>query len=238
MEPPPERLAPDLTGAIVQALCPAAHERAQHHRGVLIQGRAEHRGSRQDDGPRDHPLVEDLTHLAHPVVDVDFGAPQAPGRLTAQRHQGFALATGHAAVCDIASLFWIATRQHLGYPALVIRWLVTRMGMLQRPPVIGNDRFEDPPVPGGLWRHRVAPSRGDDMFAVQRCYHASSVSSIPHELVPWQPSPVSSSLSYGDCCNRETAFSYTMNKHQRSTELNPVYYSRAVSRSSVNLRCR
>src|SRR6266536_823262 len=65
-----ERLAPHLTVEIVQALCPAAHERAQHNRRVLIKGRAEHRGYRQDDVPIDHPLVEDLTHLAHPVVGV------------------------------------------------------------------------------------------------------------------------------------------------------------------------
>ena len=57
---PPERLAPDRAIEIIQALRPAAHERAQHDRRVLVEGRAEHRRDRQDDVPIDHPLVEDL----------------------------------------------------------------------------------------------------------------------------------------------------------------------------------
>ena len=74
---PPQRLAPDRAIEIIQALPPTAHERAQYDRRVLVEGYAEHRGHRQDDVPIDHPLVEDLAHLADPVVDVDFGAPQA-----------------------------------------------------------------------------------------------------------------------------------------------------------------
>ena len=70
-----ERLAPDLTIEIIQALHPAAHQRAQHDRGVLVEGRAEHRRDRQDDVPVDHALMEDLAHLADPVIDVDFGTP-------------------------------------------------------------------------------------------------------------------------------------------------------------------
>ena len=67
---PLERLAPDGAIEIVQALRPAAHERTQHDRGVLVEGRAEHRWHRQDDMPIDDPFVEDLAHLADPVVDV------------------------------------------------------------------------------------------------------------------------------------------------------------------------
>src|SRR2546422_7848251 len=37
----PDRLAPHLTVEIIQALCPAAHERTQHHRRVLVEGGAE-----------------------------------------------------------------------------------------------------------------------------------------------------------------------------------------------------
>ena len=79
---PSERLAPDGAIEIIQALRPAAHERAQYDRRVLVEGRTEHRRHRQDDVAIDHPRVEHSTHLAHPVVHVDFGAPQAQGRFT------------------------------------------------------------------------------------------------------------------------------------------------------------
>jgi len=60
----PERLAPDVTLEIIQALPPTAHECAQHDRHVLVESRAEHRRDRQDDMPIDHPFVEDLADLA------------------------------------------------------------------------------------------------------------------------------------------------------------------------------
>ena len=72
--PPPECLAPDFTIVIIEALRPAAHERAQHDRRVLVKGRAKHRRDRQDDMPIDDPRVEDPAHLTHPVVDMDFSA--------------------------------------------------------------------------------------------------------------------------------------------------------------------
>jgi hypothetical protein len=71
----PKRLAPDVTLEIIQALRPTAHERAQHDRRVLVQGRAAHRRDRQDDVSRDDALMQSLPHLTHPVVDGDFGAP-------------------------------------------------------------------------------------------------------------------------------------------------------------------
>src|SRR5215475_13726220 len=74
---PLERLAPDVAIEIIQTLPPAAHERAQQHRRVLVKGGAEHRRDREDDVPIDHALMEDLADLADPVVDVDFRAPQA-----------------------------------------------------------------------------------------------------------------------------------------------------------------
>src|SRR5262247_1649122 len=69
-----ERLAPDRAIEIIQALRPAAHESAQYDRRVLVESRTEHRRDRQDDMPIDDPRVEDLTHLADPVVDMDFSA--------------------------------------------------------------------------------------------------------------------------------------------------------------------
>src|SRR4029434_8551559 len=71
----PERLAPDVTIEVIQALRPTAHERAQHDCCVLVKGRAEHRRDRQDDVPINYALMESLAHLTDPVVDVDFGAP-------------------------------------------------------------------------------------------------------------------------------------------------------------------
>src|SRR5262249_13510751 len=65
---PSEGLAPDGAIKIIQALCPTAHERAQHTRRVLVKGRAEHRRDRQDDMPLDAPRLEGLAHLAHPIT--------------------------------------------------------------------------------------------------------------------------------------------------------------------------
>ena len=71
---PLERLAPDRAIEIIQALRPAAHERTQYDRRMLVEGRAEYRWDRQDDVPIDHPRVKGFAHLADPVVDMDFGA--------------------------------------------------------------------------------------------------------------------------------------------------------------------
>src|SRR5215831_19738222 len=82
---PRERLPLNGTIEIIQALPPTGHERAQHDRGMLVEDGAEHGRHGQDNVPIDDPLVEDLAHLTHPVVDMDFGAPQAQRRLTAHR---------------------------------------------------------------------------------------------------------------------------------------------------------
>src|SRR5947199_7889227 len=58
---------------IIQALDPTAHERTQHDRRVLVEGGAEQRRHRQNDVPIDDPFMEDLTHLSHPVIDMDLG---------------------------------------------------------------------------------------------------------------------------------------------------------------------
>ena len=74
---PPERLTLDLAIEVTQTLHPASHQCAQQERGIVVEGCTKHGRHRQDDVPIDHPLMEDLPHLAHPVVDVDFGTPQA-----------------------------------------------------------------------------------------------------------------------------------------------------------------
>src|SRR6267143_5312233 len=141
-----QRLAPDGAVAIISALPPAAHERAQHDRRVLIAGRTAHGWHRQADVPRDDPLVEDLAPLADPVIDIHFGTPQAPGRFTTHRHPRCPLTAVQAAVCDIAHQVWVPTRQPLGYQAVVIRRLIPRMGVLKRLPVLSKDLLKDMPV--------------------------------------------------------------------------------------------
>ena len=165
---PLERLAPDRTVEIIQALRPAAHERAQDNRCVLVEGHAEHRRDRQDDMPIDDPCMEHLADLADPVIDVDFGTPQAQRRFAAHRHPMGALATLQATVFDIAHLLRVATRQHLGHQTIVVGGLVAWMGVLKRLPVIGKDLLEDAPVWRGFDHHRVAPSWGVGQVAVQR----------------------------------------------------------------------
>src|SRR2546423_14980997 len=59
---PPECLAPDGAIEIIEALRPAAQERAQHDRRVLVESRTAHRRDRQDDVAIDDPPVEDLAH--------------------------------------------------------------------------------------------------------------------------------------------------------------------------------
>ena len=163
---PSEGLAPDRAQEIIQALRPTAHACVQYHRSVVVKGCTEHRWDRQNDVPIDDAIMKMLTDLAHPVVHIDFGAPQAQRRLTAHRHQVLALATVQAAVLDRAYFFRVAARQHLGHQAIVVRRLVARMGLLKRLPVVSKDLLEDIPVPRGGCHHRIAPSGGDQIVAM------------------------------------------------------------------------
>ena len=176
--PPAQRLAPDGAIEIIQALCPAAHERAQHDRRVLVKSGAEHRWHRQDDVPIDDALVEDFAHLTDPVVDIHFGAAQAQGRFATHRHTMFTLATVRAAVFEVPHLVWVATPEHLRHKIIIVGRLVTRMGLRKLFPVIGKDLLEDVPVPRGCCKHQGAPSWGVEMV-VQRLYHTSPAPSTP-----------------------------------------------------------
>ena len=69
-----------------------------------------------------------------------------------------ALATPQAAVCDIAHLLRVATRQHFGHQALVVGRLVVGMCVGKRVPVISKNLLEDTPGPKGggiIGLHRV-----------------------------------------------------------------------------------
>src|SRR5712691_579520 len=119
-----------------------------------------------------------------------------------------ALATVQAAVCAIASLLRVATRQHLGHQAIIVGRLVARMGMGTLVPVIGKDLLEDVPIPRGFCHHQVAPSWGVGMVAVEQSSHASPAPSTPHRPSQRHPHPPLSSLSNGDFRDRTNAFSF------------------------------
>ena len=70
-----EWLACDGAVEGIQPLCPAAHDRAQPHRGVPVDSRTEQRWHRQADVPIEAPRVEHAAHLTDPVSDVDLGTP-------------------------------------------------------------------------------------------------------------------------------------------------------------------
>ena len=144
---PLERLPLDGAIEIVEALRPAAYQRTQHDRGVLVKGCAEHRWHRQDDMPIDDAFVEDPADLAHPVVHGDFGAAQAPGGFAAHRHHVLPLTTVQTAVFHVPDLRGVATGEHLAHQTIVIGGLITWMGVLQHLPVIGKDPLKDAPVP-------------------------------------------------------------------------------------------
>jgi hypothetical protein len=95
-------LAPDLAKEIIHASGTTSHQRTQHDRSGVLEGRAQHGRDRQDEVAIDHPLGEPLADLAHPVVNIDFGTAQAQRRFTAHRDEMFALATVETAVCDSA----------------------------------------------------------------------------------------------------------------------------------------
>src|SRR5215471_13615268 len=206
----PKRLASHLTREIVQALDAAPHPRAQQEPGMVIEGRAEHGWDREHEVAIDHPRMEDLTDLADPVVHIDFGAPQTQGRFTAHRSQVLSLTTLLAAVCDIAHLFRVATRQHLGDQASGVRRLIPRMGVLKRLPVIGKDLLEDTPIPRGFGHYRVAPSEGDMIVTVKRLYHGLAAASTPHRPIHGHPQPPRSSLINESFRDRKNAKSYTL----------------------------
>src|SRR4029450_13737956 len=96
-----------------------------------------------------------------------------------------ALTTVQAAVFDIAHLFRIATREHLGHQPIVVGGLIPWMGALKRLPVIGKDLLKDTPIPGGCCQHPRSPSEGgggcDSAVVVPRLLrpvHSSSTTAI------------------------------------------------------------
>ena len=155
-----ERLASDLAIEVVEALPPTPHQLIQQDFSVLVEWRAKHGRDGQDDMSIDHPLVQDLAHLAHPVIHVDFGARQAQRRFTTHRHPMFALTTIQTAILDIAHFIGITAVEPLVDETLIVGRVVARTKLFKPLPVIDKDPFEDVRVPSRFDNHRMASSQG------------------------------------------------------------------------------
>ena len=201
-----EGFASDLTIEVIQALPATRHQLTQQPLSILVERRAEHGRHGQDDMAVDHPLVESLADLTHPIVHVNFGTPQAQRRLTTHRHQMLALSTLLAAVFDIAHVVGVAAVMHLFHEAVIVRRVIARAELFKPLPVIGKELFEDTPVPGGLCHHRVTLSWSDEIVWVKRFYHDCPASSTPRRLSPKPLHPTHLSLSHGGFWNRKMHF--------------------------------
>src|SRR5687767_14225509 len=122
----------------------------------------------------------------------------------------FALAALMTAVVEVTHFVGVATLKHVGHQAIIVRPLVTRMGMLKHGPVIGKDLLEDTPVPQDVCHHQAAPSERDQVVWMKRFYHASAVSSTPDRPTLGYSQSPRLSLSHGDFWDRENAFSYAI----------------------------
>jgi hypothetical protein len=188
---PLQGFTPDCAREIIHTPDATTHQRAQQDRRVVREHRAEHGGDREDDVARDHPRVEHLAHLAHPVVHVDFGTPQAQRRCAAHRHEVLPLATVQAAVCNVAHLLRVPTREHLGHQTIIVGRPVARMGVGEPIPVLSKDLCEDIPVPRGCCNHEGAPTWRGGRFTVSLLYHTSLAQSTLSSACPEAPSPPS-----------------------------------------------
>jgi hypothetical protein len=93
----------------------------------------------------DDALVELLAHLADKLIDVDLGASQAQGGLTAHGDEVFALPTLEASGVEVADLLRIATGEHLVDQLIIVSCIITGMELLKFIPVVMKDLFKDVP---------------------------------------------------------------------------------------------
>ncbi len=93
----------------------------------------------------DDTAVEHAADLADPVIDIDLGASQTQGGFTAHGNDVFTLATILASIFKIATLFRIATGEHLLYETVVVDAIITRVFSFKVVPVIMEYLFEDAP---------------------------------------------------------------------------------------------
>ena len=68
-----ERLATHSAEDIIETAHPTSHEGTQQRLGVLLKGGPEYIGDGEDNMAIEPPLMQYLTDLSAPIVDIDFG---------------------------------------------------------------------------------------------------------------------------------------------------------------------
>jgi hypothetical protein len=114
----------------------------------------------EDNMPIDDPVMEHLTNLSDPIVDIDLGTSQAQRRLTAHGNAMFTLTTMETSVFDIAYLVRIPTPKHLVDKVIVVERIVARTELFKSFPMLGKDLFKNVPTGRGFCIHRSAPIWG------------------------------------------------------------------------------
>src|SRR5687767_2876327 len=74
---PFERLTTHPAEEVIQAANATAHQVTQQLLGIVVKGVPEYIGHGQHNMAVDHPVMEHLTNLRDPVIDIDFGTTQA-----------------------------------------------------------------------------------------------------------------------------------------------------------------
>ena len=144
--------------------------------------------------PIDDPVMEHLTNLSDPMVDIDLGTSQAQRRLTAHGNAMFPLTTMETAVFDIAYLVRIPTPEHLVDKVIIVGRLVARINAFEPVPVLDKDLLEDVPVLRGGCNHQGAPREGVGIVVVQLFYHTSPAQSTLSSAFAGARSPTSLTL--------------------------------------------
>jgi hypothetical protein len=155
-----EGLATHRTKEIVQALHPTLHEWTEQRFGMLIKWCSQDIRHGEDNMPIDDPVMEHLTNLSDPMVDIDLGTSQAQRRLTAHGNAMFPLTTMETAVFDIAYLVRIPTPEHLVDKVIVVGRIVARTERFKPLPMLGKDLFKNVPTGSDFCIHRSAPIWG------------------------------------------------------------------------------
>ena len=140
---------------------PALHQVSQE-RSITITLEVQGIGHGQHHVAIRHPLVERPPDVGHPLIDVHLAAGEAEAALAAARHP-FLCQAVRAQIRGVARLQG-ATAEHLLDDGLYVAILVTRMTLLEGPPVIAEDLLEGvfvDPLYGGCHRaglyHVLAP---------------------------------------------------------------------------------
>ena len=88
-------------------------------------------------------LMEVVTEVADKLIDIDLGAAQAQGGLTAHGDEVFTLSTLEASVVEVADLVRIATGEHLVDQLIIVSVIITEIELLKFIPVLMKDLFKD-----------------------------------------------------------------------------------------------